>query len=164
MDALMSDMFKMAYPWWEFVLRATVVYIVVLLLVRLSGKRSVGQYTPFDIILVVLLGTAVQNSLIGEDYSLSGGLILAATLIVLNWLVGFVGARYGRVSEILEGAPVMLGRDGEIYGGILRRQNISAHDFHEAMRGANCSEESEVKLAILEISGRISVTKRESGE
>ena len=77
----MHAMFELGMEWWEFVVRAVAVYVVVLLLTRMSGKRSMGQSTPFDILVIVLLGTAVQNSLIGEDTSLPGGLILAATLI-----------------------------------------------------------------------------------
>lgn len=92
----MHEMFELGMEWWEFVVRAVAVYVVVLLLTRMSGKRSMGQSTPFDILVIVLLGTAVQNSLIGEDTSLPGGLILAATLIGLNWFVGFLGARSKR--------------------------------------------------------------------
>ena len=89
----MSDLFELSMPWWEFVLRAAVVYVVLLVLVRLSGKRTVGQYTPFDMILVVLVGNAVQNSMIGDDHSLLGGVVLVTTLIGLNWVVGVASAR-----------------------------------------------------------------------
>ena len=68
----MSSLFELAMPWWEFVLRAVLVYFILLLMLRMSGKRTVGQFTPFDLLVVVLLGTAVQNSLIGEDFSLLG--------------------------------------------------------------------------------------------
>ena len=68
MDSMVRSLFELGMPWWEFVLRATAVYVVVLVMVRMSGKRTVGQFTPFDLLVVVLLGTAVQNSLIGEDY------------------------------------------------------------------------------------------------
>ena len=93
MDSVFRSLFELGMPWWEFVLRATAVYVVVLVMVRLSGKRTVGQFTPFDLLVVVLLGTAVQNSLIGEDTSLLGGLILAATLLSLNWTVGKLSSR-----------------------------------------------------------------------
>ena len=75
MESVARSLFELGMPWWEFVLRAVAVYVVVLLMVRLTGKRTVGQFTPFDLLVVVLLGTAVQNSLIGEDTSLLGGLI-----------------------------------------------------------------------------------------
>lgn len=91
------EMMHLGMPWWEFILRAVAVYTVVLLLTRITGKRAVGQSTPFDVLVIVLLGTAVQNSLIGEDVSLLGGLILAATLLLLNWLVGVATARSRRL-------------------------------------------------------------------
>ena len=86
----MPDLFALAMPWWEFILRAVVVYVVVLGMVRLGGKRALGQITPFDVLLIVLLGNAVQNALLGTDTSLGGGLLLAATLILLNYGVGWL--------------------------------------------------------------------------
>ena len=156
----MSSLFELAMPWWEFVLRAVVVYAVVLALVRLSGKRTVGQFTPFDLIVVVLLGTAVQNSLIGEDVSLPGGLILAATLIACNWLVGFASARSQLLKRLTEGSPVLLGRDGELFDGALRRQNISREDVEEALRKQGLSDLRQAALITLEIDGTLTVVPR----
>ena len=160
----MTDLFALAMPWWEFVLRAGVVYFVLLAMVRLSGKRAVGQYTPFDLILVVLLGNAVQNSLLGEDVSLFGGLLLAATLIGLNWSVGVISARSRRADRVLAGEPVLLAKDGEIYKTVLRRENISQADFDEAMREADCANVDEIHLALLETNGKISIVKHEGGK
>ena len=156
----MTDLFELAMPWWEFVLRAGVVYFVLLAMVRLSGKRAVGQYTPFDLILVVLLGNAVQNSLLGKDVSLSGGLLLAATLIGLNWLVGLLSSRSRRMDRLFAGVPVLLARDGEVYGQVLQRENISQADFEEAMREADSEQVKDIHLALLETNGRISIVKR----
>ena len=158
----MSDLFDLAMPWWEFVLRALAVYTVLLFLIRLSGKRTMGQFTPFDMLLVVLLGTAVQNSLIGEDVSLLGGLLLAATLIALNWLVGLVSARSARIERWVEGAPVLLGRDGQVYRDVLRRELISREDFEKAMRNVGCLEIDEIRLAVLENIGHITIVTRPS--
>ena len=157
----MSDMFALAMPWWEFVLRALVVYIAVLLMVRLSGKRSVGQFTPFDLILVVLLGNAVQNSLLGDDTSLLGGLILAATLIGTNWLTGWITAHSKRADKVIEGSPVLLVRDGKQYPGVLKREQISQSDLEEAFRQSNCADISDVALAVLETDGKISVVGKD---
>ena len=153
----MGDLFELAMPWWEFVLRAVVVYVGVLVMVRLSGKRTVGQFTPFDLIVVVLLGTAVQNSLIGEDTSLLGGLLLAATLIALNWLVGLLSSRYRKVERIVEGEPVVLARNGKVFTNVLRRELISLDDFEEALRLNNIADASQVLIALLETNGGISV-------
>lgn len=160
----MSQWFELAMPWWEFVLRAAVVYVVILVMVRISGKRSVGQYTPFDLILVVLLGTAVQNSLIGEDVSLLGGLLLAATLIALNWLVGLATSRSRRMDRLVEGVPVVLARNGRVYQKALRRENIATSDFDEAMRQADCAKHADIRLALLETDGKISIVTRQRDE
>lgn len=156
----MSDLWELGMPWYEFVLRATAVYVVVLLMTRLSGKRSVGQTTPFDVLVIVLLGTAVQNSLIGDDTSLLGGLILAATLLSLNWLVGYVTARWKRFDRMVEGTPVVLVRNGEVYWRQLRRCNVSPADLDVAMRTSDCRDHAEIDLAMLETSGAITVQKR----
>jgi len=158
-----SGLLELSMPWWEFVLRAIAVYVVLLVLVRLSGKRTVGQFTPFDLIVVVLLGTAVQNSLIGEDTSLPGGLILAATLIALNWLTGFVTARQPALDRLVEGSPVLLARDGVVFEAALRRQSISLAEFESEMRAADCGEAADIRLAVLETNGRISIVKCDPG-
>ncbi|WP_345293844.1 DUF421 domain-containing protein [Luteimonas vadosa] len=158
----MSELFTLSMPWWEFVLRAVVVYVVVLGMVRLSGKRTIGQFTPFDLIVVVLLGNAVQNSLIGTDTSLPGGLLLAAILVGLNWLVGWVTARSRRAERLLEGSPVLLVRNGNVYFDALRSQHLSRDDLEEIIRQEGCTDSSQVALAVLETNGRISVIKRDA--
>lgn len=160
MNTLSGRLFELSAPWWEFVLRAVAVYVVVLLMLRIVGKRTVGQYTPFDLVVVVLLGTAVQNSLIGDDISLLGGLLLAATLLALNWVVGLLGARSLRFDRLIEGRPVILAKDGEIFFEQLRRQCIGQEDFDIAMRKADCRDPTEIHLAVLETSGEISILKQ----
>ena len=156
----MSGLFELAMPWWEFVLRAVVVYVVLLALIRVSGKRTIGQYTPFDLVLIALLGNAVQNSLLGKDVSLLGGLLLAATLIGLNWLVGVVTSRNKALDRIAEGEPVLLARDGHVDRDRLKRENISQADFEEAMREAGCEDAVDIRLALLETNGRITIIRR----
>lgn len=154
-----ESLFQLGMPWYEFILRAVAVYVIVLLLARLSGKRSMGQTTPFDILVIVLLGTAVQNSLIGEDTSLLGGLILAATLLGLNWLVGSISARSARFDRLVEGRPVVLVRHGTVFWQELRRCNLSPEDLDVAMRLHGCRHHGEIELAMLEISGEITLRR-----
>ncbi|PPT76765.1 hypothetical protein XaplCFBP3122_08780 [Xanthomonas arboricola pv. populi] len=154
------EMMHLAMPWWEFVLRAVAVYTVVLLLTRMTGKRALGQSTPFDVLLIVLLGTAVQNSLIGKDVSLLGGMILAVTLLVLNWLVGMATARSRRIDTWVQGTPALLARGGEIYRKELVRHNVSYADFEVAKRKADCRDDADIDMAILETSGDISILKK----
>ncbi len=150
----------MQSPWWEFVLRATVVYLVLLVLVRVTGKRSVGQFTPFDLIVVMLLSEAVSGSLNGQDESLPGGLIAAATLMALNVVIAVVSSRSRRIDEILQGKPVLVGRDGAVFKDVLRRERVPEDEVEKALREADCRLE-EMGMAVLEADGRISILKRQ---
>ena len=160
MPAPVAEMLHLAMPWWLFMLRACVVYFVLLAMIRASGKRTMGQFTPFDMRLVVLLVNAVQHALLGEDTSVAGGLLLAVTLISLNWIVGFVSARSEKVEALIEGSPVLLARDGNVYREVLRKELISRADFDKALREAGCEAIDEVKLAVLETNGHITVVMR----
>ncbi|QSX74072.1 DUF421 domain-containing protein [Lysobacter arenosi] len=154
-------MFEMSMPWWEFVFRAVVVYVVLLAMIRMSGKRTMGQLTAFDMLLIVLLGNAVQNALLGKDTSMTGGLLLAATLIILNWLVGFITSRSKTAERILEGVPVVLVRNGHVYRDVLKRELVNRDDLAKAMRESGCSDIERVRLALLETDGRITIMTNE---
>lgn len=158
----MSDLFELAMPWWHFVLRAAAVYVVLMVLIRLSGKRTMGQFTPFDMLLIVLLGNAVQNSLLGEDTSLAGGLLLAVTLVACNWCMAFVTSRSLRAQRVVEGVPVVLARDGQLFRSVLKRELVSEDDFNEALRQNGQMTLTDVRIALLETNGSISVVPRDS--
>lgn len=153
----MSDMFDLSAPWWHFVLRAIAVYVAVMVLVRLSGKRAVGQFTPFDLVLLILIGNAVQNGLNGGDNSLTGAVLLASCLIALNYGVAWIVARSATVQRWVEGEPVVLARDGRIFRDVLHQQLVNKADFHEAMREAGVPDLESIKLAVLETNGKISI-------
>jgi uncharacterized membrane protein YcaP (DUF421 family) len=152
-------MFDMDHAWWEFVVRATVVYVFLLVLVRLTGKRTVGQFTPFDLIVVMLLSEAVSGSLAGQDGSLTGGLIAATTLIAINALIALVTARSPKADALLEGKPVLVGRDGQIYRDVLKHQRVPVSDLEQALREHDCQIEN-MRMAVLESDGKISILKR----
>jgi len=157
----MTDLFQLSAPWWHFVLRAVAIYVMVMLLMRLSGKRAVGQFTPFDLVLLILIGNAVQNGINGGDNSLTGALLMATTLIALNWGVAFVTSRNRKVERVVEGVPVVLARDGQVFEEMLRRQLVSDADFHKALRQHDVVSVSQVALALLETNGTISIVTRE---
>ena len=156
----MSDLFVLSAPWWHFVLRGVVIYVLVTVLMRLSGKRAVGQFTPFDLILLILIGNAVQNGINGGDNSLTGAAIMATTLIALNYAVAFVTSRSRRAERLVEGEPVVLARDGKVFDHVLRRELVSQSDFREALRMNSIEDVAEVELALLETNGHISVVPR----
>ena len=157
----MNELFHLSAPWWHFVLRACAVYVLVMVLVRVSGKRAVGQFTPFDLVLLILIGNAVQNGINGGDNSLTGAAIMASTLIALNYLVAWQTSRNRRVERWVEGEPVVLARDGRVFKHVLRRELVSDDDFAEALRMNNIADVGDVQLALLETNGRISVIPRE---
>lgn len=152
-------MFEMAMPWWEFIARAVIVYVALMLMVRLSGKRTVGQFTPFDLLVVMLLSEGVSNSLSGEDNSVVGGLIVAITLVLLNVIVAVASARSKKIEAVVEGNPILIARDGRIFHDELKRQHVGVGDMDKALREADC-ELDNVKCAFLETDGSISVLKR----
>ena len=157
----MNDLFQQSAPWWHFVLRALVVYVFVMVLVRVSGKRAVGQFTPFDMVLLILIGNAVQNGINGGDNSLTGAFVMAVTLIVLNYAVAWGSARSVGFRHLVEGRATVLARDGKVFQDVLRRQLVSESDFRKAMRQSGCEREENIKLAILETNGHITIEMRD---
>lgn len=157
----MHELWVPSLPLWQLVLRALLVYAGVMVLLRLSGKRAVGQLTPFDLVLLILIGNAVQNGLNGGDNSLTAALVLSLCLIALNYAAAWLSARKPAVRRLLEGEPVVLARDGHVYRHVLRRELVSRADFDEAMREAGCSDAARIRLALLETNGRISIELRE---
>lgn len=157
----MSELFALSAPWWHFVLRGSVIYGLVMLLMRLSGKRAVGQFTPFDLILLILIGNAVQNGINGGDNSLTGAAIMACTLVALNYAVAFVTSRSRAAEKLVEGVPVVLARNGTLFPAMLKRELVSTSDFDEALRMNGIDDVRDVQLALLETNGSISVVPKE---
>lgn len=155
-------MFALTVPWWELVGRGAFVYLAVLLLLRLTGKRQVGQLTPFDLVLLLLISEACSNALSGGDDSLLAALILVTTLLGLNLAIGWVSGRSVWVERMFEGRPRFLIKDGKVDYETLRRESLSKNELLSAIRQEGCFSPEEVEYAVLETSGRISVRKRKS--
>ena len=130
----MTELFTLAMPWWEFVLRAVVVYVVLLVLIRMSGKRTMGQFTPFDVLLIVLLGNAVQNALLGQGHLAGRRPAAGGDADRAELAVGVRHLAQPRVEALVEGVPVVLARDGKCSTDVLRRELVSQDDFDEALR------------------------------
>jgi uncharacterized membrane protein YcaP (DUF421 family) len=153
-------MFTLGIPWWELILRSLAVYAFLLLILRLTGKRQVGQLAPFDLVLLLVLSNAVQNSMNGGDNSLVGGMISAATLIALNHAIGFVTFRSKRLEALIDGRPQMLIHNGHLYRDVMRRAQLTTHELEAALRQGGCASIGECHSAILENNGSISVLQR----
>lgn len=151
-------MFEMTSHWWEPIARAAIVYGVLLLLVRISGRRTVGQFTPFDLLVVMLLSESVFSALSGGESSVTGGLLAAITLILINVGLSFATSHSDRARDLVEGCPVLMGRDGDFFLEVLKANRIPLADAWEALREADC-DMKDMKAAILETNGRISILK-----
>jgi uncharacterized membrane protein YcaP (DUF421 family) len=153
-------MFTLAIPWFEFIVRGAVVYVFLLGLLRITGRRQVGQLAPFDLVLLLVLSNAVQNSMNGGDNSLIGGLISATTLVLLNHAVGFLTFRSKRAEAWIEGRPQVLVHNGKLFEDVLTRAQLTRHELDAALRQSGCACVEDVHSAILENNGSISVTPR----
>ncbi|VXC74609.1 DUF421 domain-containing protein [Massilia sp. 9I] len=152
-------MFDMDLPWWEFIVRGLAVYLLLLVMVRLSGRRTVGQFTPFDLLVVMLLSEAVSNSLNGGDNSLIGGLIAAATLVAINSAVALVNSRSPSIEKLVEGSAILIGRDGVFFEKVVRNCRLSDSDLEEALREHDCTRQ-DMKCAFLETDGEITILRK----
>jgi uncharacterized membrane protein YcaP (DUF421 family) len=153
-------MLSMSIPWWEFLIRGVVVYVFLIVLLRLTGKRQVGQLAPFDLVLLLVLSNAVQNSMNAGDNSLVGGLISAATLVLANWLMGFATYRNKRLEALIEGRPLVLIHHGQLYEKAMSRAQLTHHELNAAIRQAGVFCPEDVHSAILENNGAISVVPK----
>jgi uncharacterized membrane protein YcaP (DUF421 family) len=147
-------------PVWEKIFRSVVVYLFILLAFRFTGKRQVGQLTPFDLVLLLIISNVVQNAMIGNDNSLGGGLIGAATILVLNWGVVGISYRYKFFRRVMEGTPTILIHNGRILTRNLRRESLTLEDLQAAIRKNGIVDTEQVRFAVLEENGQISVIKK----
>jgi uncharacterized membrane protein YcaP (DUF421 family) len=154
-------MWQMTLPWWEFVLRALIVYVFLMVLLRITGRRQVGQLSPFDLVLLLVLSNGLQNAMNGGDNSVTGGIILSVTLVGVNWIVGWVSWRSKGFSKVIEGRPEVLVHNGKVYRDVMERERLSQADLDQALRRAGCSSVEEVHFAVLETNGQVSVRMRD---
>ena len=143
----------------EIALRTTVIYLLVLIGIRLSGKREVGQMTPFDLVLLLLLSNSVQNAMTGPDTSVPGGAVAAFTLLTLNYLVAEVSGGNRRFRKFVQGQPSLLVHDGQVLTAHLAKEHVSMDELERSLREHGVASYKDAALAVLEVDGSISVLK-----
>jgi uncharacterized membrane protein YcaP (DUF421 family) len=143
----------------QIVLRTGIIYLLVLAGVRLSGKREVGQMTPFDLTLLLLLSNSVQNAMTGPDTSLAGGAVAAATLLILNYLIANLSGMNRRFRKLIEGQPSLLIHDGNPIEAHMAKEHVTMDELHRALREHGINNCDQVALAVLEVDGSISCLK-----
>ena len=152
---IIHDMFFLALPLAEKILRPIVVYAFLVAALRLAGKRELGQLNPFDLVVLLTLSNTVQNAIIGEDNSVTGGMIGAATLLAVNHLVVRYLYAHDRLDRIIEGASENLIEHGEVQMRCLERQLITRNELETAAHKQGFTTLDEVDRAVLEPGGSI---------
>jgi uncharacterized membrane protein YcaP (DUF421 family) len=155
-------MLSMSVPWWELILRALIVYVFLIVLLRVTGKRQVGQLAPFDLVLLLMLSNAVQDSINGGDNSLLGGLVSATALVIINGIVSFATWRSKRFEVLIEGRPQILIHNGHLFEDVMASARLTHHELNAALRQSGCTCVDDVRSAVLENNGSISVIARQA--
>ncbi len=157
-------MWTLGAPIPELVVRAALIYAVFFGALRLFGKREIGQFTLFDLALVLLAANALQPAITGSDASITGGLVVILTLFLLNWGVSLLRVRFAWVRRVLEFGPTVIGRDGAWILPALVRQGLDLVDVEAALREHGLDGVGQMKLATLEADGSISIVGADSGD
>jgi uncharacterized membrane protein YcaP (DUF421 family) len=153
-------MWSLSLPWWEFVVRALIVYVFLIVILRVTGKRQTGQLAPFDLVLLLVLSNAVQNSMNGGDNSILGGIISAATLIALHYCVAYMTFKSRTLEAWIEGTPRTLIHNGVLNEQVMHQELLTHHELAAALRAAGCADVQHVHSAMLENNGQITVSLR----
>jgi uncharacterized membrane protein YcaP (DUF421 family) len=150
-------MFQVTGDLWQVFLRTAIVYLIILLGLRILGKREIGQMTPFDFVLLLLISNAVQNAMTGPDTTIWGGLIAATTLLIITWGISLISGRYRKLRGVLEGQPTILVSRGKLLEQNIKREKIERDELEMAAREHGIEDLKSVELAVLEIDGSISI-------
>jgi len=146
------------------VFRTGVIYLVVLFGLRLLGKRHVAQLSIIDFVLVLLISNAVQNAMVGDDSSLWGGVIAAGTLLLINYFITMITVRFRKADIMIEGTPTLLVLNGSVIHDHLVKEQLSVEELESAIREHGFESIAEIKMAVMELDGTISVISRNTDE
>jgi len=165
LQTLSTDMFHVPVPIVEKILRPVIVYLCLVVFLRLFGKRELAQLNPFDLVVLLSLSNTVQNAMIGDDNSVSGGIIGALALLTINWILTWVLFRAPTVDAALEGGPTTLIRAGKVDEAALRRESLTPEELGSVLNKNGFNNPAEVELCVLEPNGTFYVKgKQPSGD
>ncbi|KFC10840.1 hypothetical protein GTGU_00537 [Trabulsiella guamensis ATCC 49490] len=142
----------------EMVFRAIAIYLILLIVFKIAGRRTLLQMTSFDLILLLIISEATQQALLRTDYSVTGAMLTIVTLIVVDILFGFMKKRFSRAEQLLDGAPVVLIENGTPIDNKIKKVNVSTDDIMlVARQNHGIYQIEKIKFAILERNGQISI-------
>jgi len=153
MHTLSHDMFLMPLPLVEKILRPMIVYLFLVVFLRIFGKRELAQLNPFDLVVLLSLSNTVQNAMIGEDNSISGGLVGAFSLLAINWVLAWLLYRAPKVTRLVEGHPATLIRDGVVDEAELKAQSLTHEELVSVLNKNGFNNPEDVQTCVLEPNG-----------
>jgi uncharacterized membrane protein YcaP (DUF421 family) len=161
LHTMLHNMFNLPVPLLEKVLRPVVVYLTLIVLLRVFGKRELAQLNPFDLVVLLSLSNTVQNAIIGDDNSLSGGIIGACALLAANWILNRILFALPRMNDALQGKSTVLVRDGKVDKDAMRREILTREELVEVLHKQGIRGLGDVKQLTLEPGGTFFVESRE---
>lgn len=162
---MLNQMLNQMFNWdpaalLQIVVRTAIVYTFLILGLRLTGKRELGQLNPLDLVLILVISNAVQNAMTGPDTSVTGGMVAAITLLIINQILSYFRDHSEKADRFLEGSPTLLVHDGQFVTANLAKENLTEDDVMQALREHGVDKVSDCQTAVLEVDGSISVINK----
>lgn len=154
-------MWSLENPWWEYIVRALVVYIFVYTLLRLVGKKQIGELSPFDLVLTLIISESVSAALTGGDNSVTAGLISVTTFVTANYAMDFIMFKSDKAEKILDGEAKMIIKDGQINEKVRQQEKITYDEIASVLREHGVKKISDINYAMVETNGQISIVEDE---
>ncbi len=154
-------MFLPGTPFLQIIIRSVLVYFTLLIGLRLAGKREIGQMTVFDLVVLLLISNAVQNAMVGPDTSVTGGILAALVLLLINGTVAFLRLRLPVLRHLVEGTPTVLVMHGKTIDSNMKKEALDGETLQAALREHGFQNIEEIDMAVLEIDGSISVVPQQ---
>jgi Predicted membrane protein len=152
-------MWELTNPWWTYIVRSILVYTVVFVLLRIFGKKQLGEMGPFDLVLLLILSESISSSITGGDNSLSAGILCVTTFVLMNRGLDMLSFHFKWVEKVLDGKPKEIIRDGVINERVCKEEFITRDELISTLREHDHGRVEEIRQAILETNGRISIVK-----
>lgn len=150
---IMQSMFQMQLPWLEKILRPIIVYVILIVFLRIFGKRELAQLNPFDLVVLLSLSNTVQNAIIGNDNSVSGGVIGAFALLTINWVLMRLLFKAPKITAAIEGTKTILVTDGTVDESAMKKETLTHDDLISVLNKNGFNRPEDVKLCVLEPNG-----------
>jgi uncharacterized membrane protein YcaP (DUF421 family) len=150
---VLDSMFQMQLPWLEKIVRPIIVYLCLIFLLRVFGKRELAQLNPFDLVVLLSLSNTVQNSIIGDDNSVTGGIIGAFSLLAINWILMQVLFKAPKVTQVLQGKQTVLIRNGKVDEAAMKEETLTHEELISVLNKNGFNRPEDIKLCILEPNG-----------